>query len=93
MYYLSNTKIMQKDIRKIIKILWWLEEKDRENFFKVLFTDKEIEEFSKRIDVLTSLKNWKTQREISKNLDVSITTVTRWNKFYKNNKDLVDKYL
>ena len=84
---------MQKDIRKIIKILWWLEEKDRENFFKVLFTDKEIEEFSKRIDVLTSLKNWKTQREISKNLDVSITTVTRWNKFYKNNKDLIDKYL
>ena len=93
MYYLSNTKIMQKDIRKIIKILWWLEEKDRENFLKVLFTDKEIEEFSKRIDILTSLKNWKTQREISKNLDISITTVTRWNKHYKNNKDLIDKYL
>ena len=84
---------MQKDIRKIIKIFWWLEEKDRENFLKVLFTDKEIEEFSKRIDILTSLKNWKTQREIAKNMDISITTVTRWNKHYKSNKNLIDKYL
>jgi len=84
---------MKEDLEKIIKVLWWLSDKDREDFLKVLFTDKEIKEFSNRIEILTDLKNWKTQRWISKKLWISVTTVTRWNKHYWNNKELIDKYL
>ena len=84
---------MKKDLEKIIKILWWLNEEDRENFLKILFTGKEIKEFSNRIDILTDLKNWETQRSISKKLWISVTTVTRWNKHYQNNKKLINKYL
>jgi Trp operon repressor len=39
------------------------------------------------------LNNGNTQREISSEVWVSITTVTRGNKILKNNKKLIDKYL
>jgi Trp operon repressor len=84
---------MNKKIEKLIWILWWIWEKDREDFLKVLFTEKELNDFSDRIDILKMLKDWNSQRKISKDLWVSITTVTRGNKFYKNNKNLVDKYI
>lgn len=82
-----------KNIKKIIKTLWWLNNNEREDFLQVLFTEKEIKEFSNRIDILTDLRHWETQRKISKKLWISITTVTRWNKHYQNNKKLIDKYL
>jgi len=84
---------MKEKIEKIIKILWWIEEKDREKFLKVLFTDKEINDFSDRIDILSKLKKWDSQRKISSEVWVSVTTVTRWNKFYKENKEIVEKYI
>jgi Trp operon repressor len=34
-----------------------LKKQDRERFLKVLFTDKEIKEFSNRIKIITDLKN------------------------------------
>lgn len=84
---------MEEKIGKIIKILWWVEEKDREDFLKVLFTGKEINDFSDRIDILSKLKKWYSQRKISSEVWVSITTVTRWNKFYKENSEIVRKYI
>jgi Trp operon repressor len=92
MYYLTNTYML--DIKKIKQVLWWIKnEKDFENILKVLFTEKEIIDFSDRIDILKSLKNWNPQREIAKELWVSITTVTRWNRFFKENEKLVKKYI
>jgi len=84
---------MEEKVDKIINILWWVEEKDRENFLKVLFTDKEINDFSDRVDILSKLKKWDSQRKISSEVWVSITTVTRGNKFYKNNSEIVNKYI
>ena len=84
---------MEEKIDKIIKILWWVEKNDREDFLKVLFTDKEINDFSDRIDILSKLKKWDSQRKISSEVWVSITTVTRWNKFYKNNSEIIGKYI
>jgi Trp operon repressor len=84
---------MNKKIEKLIWILWWIWEKDREDFLKVLFTEKEVSDFSDRIDILKMLKNWDTQRKISKKVWVSVTTVTRWNKFYKENKEIIEKYI
>ncbi|MDQ7010169.1 MAG: Trp family transcriptional regulator [Candidatus Gracilibacteria bacterium] len=84
---------MKKDLEKIINILWGLNNKDRGDFLKVLFTEREIKEFSNRIEILTDLKNGETQRVISKKLGISVTTVTRGNKHYQKNKELIDKYL
>jgi transposase len=39
------------------------------------------------------LKDGNSQRKISKEVWVSITTVTRWNKFYKENKGIIEKYI
>jgi len=83
----------EEKINKIIQILWWVNKEDREKFLKVLFTKNEIKDFSDRIDILSKLKSWESQRKISAEVWVSITTVTRWNKFYKDNKEIIEKYI
>ena len=96
MYYLANTLKMKENesLKKVKSSLWWIKnEKDFEKFLPVLFTQKEIEDFALRIDIFKKLKAWESQRKIAKDLWISITTVTRGNKFYKNNKDLIDKYI
>ncbi len=83
-----------ESLKKVKSTLWWIEnEKDLEEFLPVLFTKKEIEDFALRLDILKKLKVWESQRKISSDLWISITTVTRGNKFYKENKNLVDKYI
>jgi Trp operon repressor len=39
------------------------------------------------------LKSWKSQRKISAEVWVSITTVTRGNKSYKENREIIEKYI
>ena len=83
----------EEKINKIIWILWRVKKKDREQFLKILFTENEIKDFSDRIDILSKLKSWESQRKISAEVWVSITTVTRGNKFYKENKEIIEKYI
>ena len=83
----------EEKINKIIWVLWWVKKEDREQFLKVLFTEKELNDISDRIDILSKLKSWESQRKISAEVWVSITTVTRWNKFYKDNKEIIEKYI
>lgn len=96
MYYLSNTIKMRENesLKKVKSTLWWIKnENDLEEFLSILFTEKEIEDFYLRLEIFKMLKNWDSQRKISWELWISITTVTRWNKFFKNNKSLVEKYI
>ena len=83
-----------ESLKKVKSTLWWIKsESDLEEFMPVLFTEKEIEDFNLRINILKMLSNWDSQRKISKELWISITTVTRWNKFFKENSDLIKKYI
>ena len=62
-------------------------------FFKELLTESELETLSKRWRILTMLKNGSTQREIAKELQVSLCKVTRGAKIIKNKDSVITKYL
>lgn len=47
------------------------------SFFKTLLTPKEFAQLPKRLEILKQLKSGIKQREVAKNLKVSISTVTR----------------
>ena len=55
-----------------------------EAFFSELLTPSELKTLSKRWQILEMLKNGHTQREIAKDLQVSLCKVTRGAKIMKN---------
>ena len=63
------------------------------NFFKELLTESELDTLSKRWRILTMLKDGYTQREIAKELQVSLCKVTRGAKIVKDKKTILSKYL
>ena len=71
-----------QEVSKLVKNLH--SEAEIENFFKELLTESEIEILSKRWRILELLKEGKTQREIAKELKVSLCKVTRGAKILKN---------
>ena len=83
-----------KSIQKISKLVKNLHtETEVEVFFKELLTNSEIETLSKRWRILEMLKSGKTQREIAKDLQVSLCKVTRGAKILKDEKSVLAKYL
>lgn len=48
-----------------------------EQFFKAILTPKECIEIPRRLQIVKQLKNGIPQREIARNLETSIATVTR----------------
>lgn len=80
-----------KEISKLVKNI----DSDIEliNFFKELLTESEIETLSKRWRILDMLVDGKTQREIAKDLQVSLCKVTRGAKILKDKNSVLRKYL
>jgi len=62
-------------------------------FFKELLTESEIETLSKRWRILEMLNDGYTQRDIAKELQVSLCKVTRGAKIIKNKNSILTKYL
>jgi TrpR family trp operon transcriptional repressor len=87
----------RNNIGEISKISLLLsEENNKENinqFFIEMLTKSELETLSKRWRILEMLSEGKTQREISKELRVSLCKVTRGSQILKNKKSVVNKYL
>ena len=83
-----------KEISEISKLLA-LEENstDIKNFMVEIFTESELETLSKRWQILQMLLQGKTQREIAKNLKVSLCKVTRGSQILKNKTSITAKYL
>ena len=73
-----------QEISKLVKNLHT--EVEIETFFKELLTESEIETLSKRWRILDMLKDGATQREIAKELQVSLCKVTRGAKILKDKK-------
>ena len=85
-----NVSQLQK-ISKAVKNLHT--EIEIEAFFKELLTDSEIKTLSKRWCILEMLEQGCTQREIAKDLQVSLCKVTRGSRILKNNKSVLAKCL
>lgn len=83
-----------KNIQKISKLVKNLHsESEVESFFKELLTESEIETLSKRWRILELLHNGISQRNIAKELQVSLCKVTRGSKILKNKDSVITRYL
>lgn len=71
----------KKTLRELAKLFLHIQkEKEMENFIAGLFTPQEIEEFSRRIEIVKMLKQGVSQHTIATQLGVGIATVTRGSK-------------
>ena len=61
------------------------------NFLLEMLTFSEVETLSKRWCILKMLKDGKTQREIAKELNVSLCKVTRGSKILKNKANIKER--
>ena len=66
---------------------------DISNFMIEILTKSEAETLSKRWRILKMLKEGRTQRDIAKELGVSLCKVTRGSQILKNRKSIIAKYL
>ena len=80
-----------QEISRLVKNLHT--EVEIENLFKELLTDSEIETLSKRWRILDLLIKGKTQREVAKELQVSLCKVTRGAKILKDKNSILGKHL
>lgn len=89
-----NKGYVMNYISEIAKSLKKLKtETDVYNFLLEILTESEVETLSKRWCILKMLKRGKTQREIAKELGVSLCKVTRGAKILKNPKSVIIKNL
>ena len=81
-------------IKEISKIISNIDsEKQVCNFLLEILTESEVETLSKRWRIVKLLMQGKTQREIAKELNVSLCNVTRGSRILKNQNSAVKKYL
>lgn len=83
--------VKMKQLYKIINKLG--SSKEVECFFNELLTESEINVLSKRWRILNMLNDGCTQREIVKDLNVSLCKVTRGSKILKDKNALITKIL
>lgn len=80
---MNEKKIVDRGWRKLLKVL--KNTNQLEALLKVLLTNEEREGLPKRILIIEALlKGEKTQREIAKDLNVSIAKITRGSNALKN---------
>ena len=80
-----------QEISKLVKNLHT--EIEIEAFFKELLTKSEIDTLSKRWRIINMLHEGVTQREIAKELQVSLCKVTRGAKILKDKDSILANYL
>lgn len=80
-------------IGQIANIISNLDRAEVYNFLSELLTESELSDLSKRWRILELLHQGVTQREIAKELNVSLCKVTRGAKIFKTKDAIVNKYL
>lgn len=89
---MNRNKLAEIDL--ISHILAYETESDKiRKFIIEMLTDSELETLSKRWRILEMLQEGKTQRDISKELKVSLCKVTRGAHILKNKNSSVYRYL
>jgi len=91
----SMTENLKNDgILEIIDAIKSLNSKDEVvKLFEELFTENELKDFNNRWLLIKDLYNGETQRDISKNLGISLCKITRGSKLLKNKNSMVNKIL
>lgn len=91
----SMTENLKNDgILEIIGAIKSLNSKDEVvKLFEELFTENELKDFNNRWLLIKDLHNGETQRDISKNLGISLCKITRGSKLLKNKNSIVNKIL
>ena len=80
-------------IKQISKIISKMDEAEINKFLSEMLTESELSVLSKRWRILNMLSQGITQREIAKELQVSLCKVTRGAKIMKSQGAIVNKYL
>lgn len=89
---MNSNNIDMNNIEEIADIILDLNSKDEiQQFLSELLTDTEISTLSKRWRILKMLSQNLTQREISKELNVSLCKVTRGAKILKDKNAIVTR--
>ena len=81
------------NIEEISKILFNKSEKEIQKFLTELLTNSEINTLSKRWQILKMLSENRTQRDIAKELNVSLCKVTRGSRIIKDKNSVISKIL
>ena len=82
-----------ESIKQISKIISKMDEAEINKFLSEMLTESELSVLSKRWRILNMLSQGITQREIAKELQVSLCKVTRGAKIMKSQGTIVNKYL
>lgn len=83
-----------ENIQEICKIISELNNKEEvEQFLNELLTQSELSDIEQRWNILKQLNNKESQRNISKNLSVSLCKITRGSKILKDEKSMIGKIL
>lgn len=91
---MSRNMVFDLQLENLIKSLVKIDSGDEMGlFFKELLTESEIETLSKRWRILEMLKNGYTQREVAKELQVSLCKVTRGAKILKDEKSVLARII
>ena len=92
-YNVSMSRNKNKEISEISTFLTNTKsKKEIESFFMEILTNTELDTLSKRWRILSMLSDGCTQREIAKELKVSLCKVTRGSKILKNKNSVSAKY-
>ena len=78
---------------KVVTLFSQIQSKDMAWVVEDMFTPAEIAELGERIELLTQLQQWKTQRGIASDMWISVTTVSRGARVLKYGKWIIKKYL
>ena len=87
------TAKLEKKLKKLATFLASVKKKDLEAVLEDLLTPREISDLAERIDILTMLDEGMPQREIAKELGISITTVNRGSRVLKWGTGVIKKYI
>lgn len=84
----------KNNLSEICDIICELNKKEKiQTFLTEILTETELEDISKRWEILKFLSQNESQRNISKKLNVSLCKITRGSKILKNNKSITKKIL
>ncbi|HOX60732.1 MAG TPA: Trp family transcriptional regulator [Candidatus Magasanikbacteria bacterium] len=85
---------MEKNKQELLDLILLAEDRVfLDKLLQDLLTPKEYEEIIKRWQIIRQLHLGISQREISKNLNVSITTVTRGSRVWSNRKSILHQII
>ncbi len=97
LYYVSmnsNKKVTDNNIMQICQAISKMKTTDEVyNFLFEVLTDAEIDALSKRWRIMNMLFNGATQREVAKELHVSLCKITRGAAILKNKNAITNKIL